>query len=53
MNLEQHLVEFARGQIKTMGEDGRKYVIRCIRHWKVVYGKDFTRRVVAELKKGK
>lgn len=53
MNLEQHMVDFAQSQIKTMGPDGKRYVRRCLEHWKTVYGKDFARRVAAELNKGK
>lgn len=47
------MVEFAQGQIKTMGADGKKYVRRCIEHWKTVYGKDFAQRVADALNKGK
>lgn len=48
------MVEFAQSQIKTMGSiDGKRYVRRCIEHWKQVYGAEFSRRVADALNKGK
>jgi hypothetical protein len=45
------MIEFAQGQIRTMGSDGKKYVRRCIAHWRQVYGQEFANRVAAALNK--
>lgn len=49
MNIEAHLIHFAREQIKVMGADGKKYVARCIEHWREVYGAAVTARIEAAL----
>lgn len=46
MNIEEHLIEFAKDQIRTLGdESGRGYVRRCICHWHGVYGEAVASRI--------